>query len=139
MDDGLVSIGAVAKRFGIQPSALRYYEEQGLLRPAARRAGRRYYGPEELRRLALIQIYTNTGLMSLAQVKEILAATTKSQKFQEILRSHVELLNQQIARAEHARETLEHHLTCGYEYPMRCPWLLEHLQGVLDRGDAGNA
>lgn len=44
----LVSIGEAARMVGINPSALRYYEERGLVRPAARHAGRRMYAPEQL-------------------------------------------------------------------------------------------
>jgi MerR-like DNA binding protein len=36
-EDELVPIDEVARRFGIQASALRYYERRGLLEPAARR------------------------------------------------------------------------------------------------------
>ncbi|MGH3694213.1 MAG: MerR family transcriptional regulator [Pseudonocardiaceae bacterium] len=50
----LISIGQAADRLGLNPSALRYYDERGLVTPAARRAGRRVYGLEELRRLAFI-------------------------------------------------------------------------------------
>jgi DNA-binding transcriptional MerR regulator len=38
---GLVSIGEAARILGLNPSALRYYDERGLLRPATRQAGRR--------------------------------------------------------------------------------------------------
>lgn len=66
-DGTLVGIGEVARRFGVQPSTLRYYDEFGLLAPAARRAGRRYYGQQELRRLVLIQLYATTGLIERAE------------------------------------------------------------------------
>ncbi|MER6008568.1 MerR family transcriptional regulator [Nonomuraea angiospora] len=49
----LISIGEAARRLRLNTSALRYYEERGLVRPAARHAGRRMYGRTELRRLAL--------------------------------------------------------------------------------------
>ena len=51
----LVPIGEAARRLGVNTSALRYYEERGLVTPA-RRAGRRVYGPGDLRRLAFIQV-----------------------------------------------------------------------------------
>jgi DNA-binding transcriptional MerR regulator len=47
---------------GLNPSALRYYDECGLVSPAARRSGHRVYGPEELRRLAFIKIAQRLGL-----------------------------------------------------------------------------
>ena len=39
----LLTIGELAEQLGIATSALRYYEELGLLEPAERRAGRRHY------------------------------------------------------------------------------------------------
>ena len=40
----MLTIGQLAKRAGVRTSALRYYEEQGLLQPAARQAnGYRLY------------------------------------------------------------------------------------------------
>ena len=39
----LLSIGELARRTSVAPSALRYYEELGLLRPETRESGRRRY------------------------------------------------------------------------------------------------
>jgi DNA-binding transcriptional MerR regulator len=38
----LLTIGELAERVGVATSALRYYEEVGLLEPTERRAGRRH-------------------------------------------------------------------------------------------------
>lgn len=51
--DELVGIGAAARRYGLAESALRYWEQRGLLRPARRRSRWRLYGPEELHRMPL--------------------------------------------------------------------------------------
>lgn len=66
-------IGELARRAGVAPSLLRYYEEQGLLRPAARTpAGYRLYGPESLARLGFIQRAKALGL-SLREVRQLVA------------------------------------------------------------------
>src|SRR2546430_10176021 len=52
----LVSIGDAARLLGLNTSALRYYEQRGLVRPVNRQHGRRMYDATQLRRLALIQI-----------------------------------------------------------------------------------
>ncbi|MFJ9843282.1 helix-turn-helix domain-containing protein [Kitasatospora sp. NPDC101155] len=57
-------IGAVACLFGLPVSTLHYWERREVLRPAARVAGRRYYGPDELYRISLIMAWQDTGLMS---------------------------------------------------------------------------
>ena len=59
-----VAIGEAAARLGLRTSALRYYEERGLLRPATRRKGKRFYGQNELRRLAFIQLLSRVGVAS---------------------------------------------------------------------------
>jgi DNA-binding transcriptional MerR regulator len=58
----LIPIGEAARKLGVSASALRYYDERGLLRPAARRGGRRVYGADELRRLAFIHIAQRLGI-----------------------------------------------------------------------------
>ena len=63
-NDGMemISIGEAATRLGLSASALRYYDERGLVCPPERRAGRRMYGSEELRRLAFIKFAHRLGL-----------------------------------------------------------------------------
>jgi DNA-binding transcriptional MerR regulator len=58
----LIPIGQAAARLGLSASALRYYDERGLVCPPARRAGQRMYGSEELRRLAFVKIAHRLGL-----------------------------------------------------------------------------
>jgi len=50
-----LTIGAMAALAGKRPSAIRYYEQIGLLPPAARVGGRRVYGPDTVRTLAVIE------------------------------------------------------------------------------------
>ena len=58
----VIPIGEAAARLGLTASALRYYDERGLVCPQVRRGGRRMYGPEELRRLAFIKLAHRLGL-----------------------------------------------------------------------------
>lgn len=51
-----------ARRLGMRTSALRYYEQRGLVRPAGRARGQRVYGRPELRRLAFVQIAQRLGI-----------------------------------------------------------------------------
>src|ERR671921_206234 len=61
MDQTTLSIGEVARRAGLATSAIRYYERAGVLPPAERVGGRRRYGPEAVRRLAVIGIAQQAG------------------------------------------------------------------------------
>ena len=52
----MLTIGQLARRVGLRPSALRYYEAEGLLRPSDRtEAGYRLYAPESADTVRLIQ------------------------------------------------------------------------------------
>src|SRR3954454_18834711 len=67
----LLPIGVVSARSGMAPSALRYYEEQGLLPAATRTAGgARRYPRTVLRRLAVIPAARNAGV-SLPEVRAL--------------------------------------------------------------------
>ncbi|HEX6883796.1 MAG TPA: MerR family transcriptional regulator [Planctomycetota bacterium] len=60
---GLVKIGDFARLAGTNLRTLRYYEEIGLLRPAARSPGGfRYYRREDLDRLAMVNHLQQLGL-----------------------------------------------------------------------------
>jgi MerR family transcriptional regulator, redox-sensitive transcriptional activator SoxR len=50
-----LTISKVSKQFGLRASALRYYEEIGLLPATYRRGGQRLYDESAIRRLAIVQ------------------------------------------------------------------------------------
>ena len=102
MREHLIPIGEVAKSFGIAASTLRYYEDEGLLSARSRTGGKRWYGQRELRRLALIRMYTETG-MSLEQVRSFIETDTTSDQFSTVLADQVSTLEAQIAAATRAR------------------------------------
>lgn len=71
-DKILMTIGQLAKRVGLRSSALRYYEQEGLLIPAARsESGYRLYDHAAERKLRLIQRAQRLGL-SLADIRLLL-------------------------------------------------------------------
>lgn len=107
----LVPIDEVARQFGIRASAIRYYEERGLLEPVLRRAGRRWYGPAEIRRLAIIHYWQQSGLMSLEEIGEILAGPGASGRWRQVVTDRIEVLRVQAERMNAARTYLEHVLT----------------------------
>jgi DNA-binding transcriptional MerR regulator len=127
----LVGIGEAARKLGINTSALRYYEERGLVRPAARTGGRRMYGPEELRRLAFLQLMQRLG-MSLDDACTVLDEAGDT--WRATVREKVSALGELIERAEAARHFLEQALKCPAEHPTReCPY----MTATLDRRIAG--
>ncbi|GAA4021436.1 MerR family transcriptional regulator [Allokutzneria multivorans] len=64
-------IGELARRTGITERALRYYEEQGLLRPERRPSGYRVYGDADVAAVRRIRILLAAGL-STAQITQVL-------------------------------------------------------------------
>jgi DNA-binding transcriptional MerR regulator len=52
---GMLRIGDLARRTGTTVPTIRYYEQIGLLRPAARSGGQRTYDNEDVRRLSFIR------------------------------------------------------------------------------------
>ena len=67
-----LTIGQLAKRVGLRTSALRYYEEQGLLAPIGRtESGYRLYAPEAEQTLRFIQRAQRLGF-SLADIRALL-------------------------------------------------------------------
>jgi DNA-binding transcriptional MerR regulator len=73
MADTVMRIGELAKNAGVATSAVRYYEEAGLLSPAVRtEAGYRLYPPEALGRVQFVQRAKSLGL-TLGEIRLLLA------------------------------------------------------------------
>ncbi len=76
-DDELLSIGAVADRTGIAPSALRFYEREGLVTSTRTDGAQRRYDRDVLRRLAFIRVAQTVGL-GLPEIRDALATLPAS-------------------------------------------------------------
>ena len=109
----LIKIGEFAKLAGTNLRTLRYYEELGLLAPAARSdGGFRYYRPVDLNRLRLIRDLQGLGL-HLERIGELLAGprlaqdrTEFIQRVREALREHDRLLAERVGELEEQRRGL---------------------------------
>ncbi len=107
MTSALLTIGQLAKRVGLRTSALRYYEEQGLLAPAGRSAaGYRLFHPQAEQALRFIQQAQRLGF-SLGDIKALLQGPCTAEvvalaenRFLELERQLTELMVQ--------RHELEH-------------------------------
>src|SRR5438876_8209316 len=65
-----LTISEVARQVGLQPSAIRYYEQIGILLPAQRISGQRRYDTTVLYRLAIIQRARQLGF-TLDEVRQL--------------------------------------------------------------------
>ena len=67
---GDLAISDVAHVFGLRTSAIRYYEQIGILPPAMRKNGQRRYDKSALFRLAVVQRARETGF-TLEEIREL--------------------------------------------------------------------
>ena len=100
----MLTIGEVAERVGLRTSALRYYEDEGLLEPAARVGGRRRYEEDAVDRLVVIQFCRRLGF-TLAEIRDLLADTDK-RRWRRFVDAKLEEVEQAIADAQAMRAIL---------------------------------
>jgi MerR family transcriptional regulator, redox-sensitive transcriptional activator SoxR len=100
-------IGEVAERAGLRKSAIRYYEEIGLLPQAERVSGQRVYDPTVFRRLALIDVSQRAGL-SLDEIRDLIDAGSEpiSEHLQALAAKKLPDVEALIERAEAMRDWL---------------------------------
>jgi MerR family redox-sensitive transcriptional activator SoxR len=110
-----VTIGQVAKRSGLAPSALRYYEAEGLLPTAERLNGRRQYDESVFTRLGAIQVAQRAGF-TISEIRMLMSGfsdeTTPSERWQELARRKLPEVDALLARATEMKRILEEGLAC---------------------------
>jgi DNA-binding transcriptional MerR regulator len=113
--DGLLSVGAIARRVGLTPKAVRHYDRIGLLRPAVvDAAGYRWYSSDQLaaaRRVALLRSVD----VPLDEVRRCLEDPSAIAAALAIQRRR---LDARIARVQRQRHTLDHLRIDGLDTPM---------------------
>ena len=129
MDD-LVSIGQAAEQLGLATSALRYYDQRGLVHPRERRRGRRVYGPAELRALAFVKIASELDL-PLETAGALLNGPNP--RWRTAVSAQIDQLRRLIAQAQATASFLTHALDCPADQPVHdCPVLTSVLDQVAD-------
>jgi MerR family redox-sensitive transcriptional activator SoxR len=113
----LLAIGEVAARSGVAPSAIRFYEAEGLVHSSRTSGGQRRYERDVLRRVAFIRIAQRVGL-SLEEVKDALAAlpdqrTPTVRDWARLSKAWRPRLDEQIAVLVALREDLASCIGCG--------------------------
>ncbi|WP_363323529.1 helix-turn-helix domain-containing protein [uncultured Pseudoteredinibacter sp.] len=119
MSEEFISIGEVAKRSGIAASALRYYEEKGLIEHTARQGQTRLYPPSITERLALITLGQHAGF-SLNEIAEVLTSDGYELD-REQLSNKAEEIDRQIQRLSLMRDGLLHAANCNAPTHSECP------------------
>jgi DNA-binding transcriptional MerR regulator len=112
-----LSIGELSERTGVPTSALRYYDELGLVRPAARVAGRRRYAASAVRDVGLVLLFREIGF-SLTEIGRLIAGERQTR--QDMIDRKLAELAEQQHRIDVARTALEHGRQCPASDPMKC-------------------
>ncbi|MGF7233551.1 MAG: redox-sensitive transcriptional activator SoxR [Frankia sp.] len=120
----LMTVSEVAKRGGFAPSALRYYEREGLLHATRTAGGQRRYERGVLRRLAFIRAARNVGL-SLEEIRAVLGGLPDSRTptkadWTKISQAWHGRLDEQIEALVALRDGLSSCIGCGCLSLARC-------------------
>ena len=111
----VIRIGELARQTGLRASALRYYEDLGLLPAPVRHSGRRLYGEEALDRIAFIQFAQACGFR-LDEIAVLLGSagdrTPVSARWQRLAKTKLVEMDALIARAEGMKQFLHNALHC---------------------------
>jgi MerR family redox-sensitive transcriptional activator SoxR len=111
-----LTIGELARRAGIQPSAIRYYESIGLLPPTPRKSGQRRYEVDILKRLSFIKLAQHAGFKIteiLTLLKGFEKETPPVSRWQELAQEKLAEIDEMINRATQMKVLLEEGLRCG--------------------------
>ena len=111
-DERLLSITEVGGATGLQSSALRYYEREGLIESAGRTSGRRLYGESVLQRLAVISLLQEVGF-TIAEISELFNRRGKRMRWRSLAEDKLDEIDAHLERVRAARELLTAALQCG--------------------------
>jgi MerR family transcriptional regulator, redox-sensitive transcriptional activator SoxR len=120
----LLTIGEVARRSGVAASALRFYEERGLITSERAGSGHRRYPRAVLRRIAFIVFAQRIGLSldeigaELAKLPPDRAPTRRD--WSRLSRAWTERVDRRIAELERLKASLTECIGCGCLSLERC-------------------
>jgi MerR family redox-sensitive transcriptional activator SoxR len=119
VENKLLGIGEVASASGLRPSALRYYEERGLIQATERKGGRRHYDPSVLRRLSFIALFQQVGF-TVREIAELLGGGKAAKKWRSLAEAKVVELDAHLEQTKATKRLLEAVLECGCANPDGC-------------------
>jgi len=125
-----MKIGDIARKSGLAPSAIRYYEKAGLL-PAPRRQSRqRNYDPEILARIAIIKLARDAGF-TIRETKVFLTGfsddTKPSARWRLLATGKLAEIDRTLAQARRMKRLIETSFRCA------CPTIAD-CERAIGRG-----
>ncbi len=105
-------IGEVARRAGLAVSAVRYYEQVGVIASVGRRAGQRVFSADVAVRLRAVQLAQRAGF-TLAEIRVLLGSSGGEEDFGRLLRSKLQQLRDRRVELDAAERMLVASLQAG--------------------------
>jgi DNA-binding transcriptional MerR regulator len=115
-----LDIAEVAQQCGLPASALRFYEEKGLIKSIGRRGLRRVFPAGVVERLALIALGRSAGF-SLEEIAGMFAPDGKVRIDRQKLAAKAKELDQTIRQLTAMRDGLRHAVNCKAPSHVECP------------------
>ncbi|MES2936871.1 MAG: helix-turn-helix domain-containing protein [Pseudomonadota bacterium] len=108
--EGQLTIGALAQRTGFNVSAIRYYEEVGLIPPALRRpSGHRVYSPDVQEVLTLVKHCRDFGF-SIDETRALVSLSSSEDRdcveAREIAQVHLDAVRTKLAELQNLERSL---------------------------------
>lgn len=106
----MMHIGEVARSVGVRASAIRYYEAQGIIKPAARSLnGYRFYRDEAVNLLAFVKRAQSLGL-TLKEIRSLLELSCNDRgrcgHVKQLARKHLQQIDRTIAELQQLQSEL---------------------------------
>jgi MerR family transcriptional regulator, redox-sensitive transcriptional activator SoxR len=118
--DPLLPIGEVSRRTGLTISAIRYYEQRGLVGPLAREGGRRRFEPGAVYRLRVITEVQQAGF-TLEEIRVLLGREgSGAQSRRPLVRRKLTEIQRDICRLQAIERALVTALGCGCDNLEHC-------------------
>jgi MerR family redox-sensitive transcriptional activator SoxR len=110
-----MKIGEIARKVGIRPSAIRFYETAGVLPPAPRQNGQRHFAADAELQLAVIEFARQTGF-TIAEIKLLFngfrKGTPASARWRQLAKRKYDEMDLLITRLRDMQKLLQKAMRC---------------------------
>lgn len=134
----ILDIADVAKQSGLPASALRYYEEKGLITSVGRRGLRRLFDAGVVEQLALIALGRASGF-SLDEIALMFTKDGKPHIKRRMLSAKADELDGSIRKLSAMRDGLRHAAVCPAPSHMECPTFRRLLKAAASGAVGGRS
>lgn len=112
-----LTIGQVAERTGLATSAIRYYENEGLVFPFRNSSGQRRFAGADIRRLSFVMLSQKLGF-SIGEIRNAMSSLPRERApsrkdWTRISEGFGKVLDERIAKMQSLRNKLDDCIGCG--------------------------